>query len=165
MPAAITRVAVPGTCPSVCTPTPTETCFYDPACEDPYSPSHRGGLGCNAGGKGQHCRFCGFGLYSDISCPDAAAMVNNVADLIDQLGSETGAPAGVVVGNDVTIVPVEYDGLASAASTYELVPSGVRNVVDDVADMYNAASGVASSVVNACTQAGSAIVHGLFGWL
>ena len=44
----------------------------------------------------------------------------------------------------------------------ELVPSGVRNVVDDVADAYNNAK---SSVESACEHAGSAIVHGLFGWL
>ena len=43
----------------------------------------------------------------------------------------------------------------------ELVPGGVRNVVDDVADVYNAGK----SVVDACEDAGKAIVHGLFGWL
>ena len=43
----------------------------------------------------------------------------------------------------------------------ELVPSGVRNVVDDVADAYNAGK----RVVDACESAGKAIVHGLFGWL
>ena len=43
----------------------------------------------------------------------------------------------------------------------EHVPSGVRNVVDSVADAYNAGRGV----VDACERAGSAIVHGLFGWL
>ena len=42
----------------------------------------------------------------------------------------------------------------------ELVPSGVSNVVDDVASAYNAGK----SVVKECESAGSAIVHGLFGW-
>jgi hypothetical protein len=43
----------------------------------------------------------------------------------------------------------------------EMVPSGVRNVVDDVAEVYNAGK----SIVSACESAGKAIVHGLFGWL
>ena len=52
----------------VCTTTPApvcagdgEDCFYDPTCD-------QGGLGCNAGGKGQRCRFCGFGDLS--ACPE-----------------------------------------------------------------------------------------------
>jgi len=49
--------------------------------------------------------------------------------------------------------------LANTANEY--VPSGVRNVVDDVASVYN----TGRSVVDACEHAGSAIVHGLFGWL
>ena len=35
-------------------------CFYDKACTDPFDAAFNGGLGCNAGGRGQHCRFCGF---------------------------------------------------------------------------------------------------------
>ena len=31
------------------------------------APDHAGGLGCNAGGQGIHCRFCGFGEFG--SCP------------------------------------------------------------------------------------------------
>jgi hypothetical protein len=27
-----------------------------------------GGLGCNAGGQGQNCRFCGFGEFKRIKC-------------------------------------------------------------------------------------------------
>merc|ERR550539_2323261 len=34
---------------------PSLKCFYDPTC------SIQGGVGCNAGGVGQNCRFCGTG--------------------------------------------------------------------------------------------------------
>merc|ERR1712061_540786 len=34
---------------------PSLKCFYDPTC------STQGGVGCNAGGVGQNCRFCGTG--------------------------------------------------------------------------------------------------------
>ena len=54
------EVTVPGQCPTACTSNSWETCFYDPACVDPLHPEYNGGLGCNAGGKGQACRFCGF---------------------------------------------------------------------------------------------------------
>ena len=49
---------------------PNEKCFRDPRClpdsADPYS-----GIGCNAGGRGIECRFCGFGpfLAAGIECP------------------------------------------------------------------------------------------------
>ena len=49
---------------------PSEPCVYDPACADPSSPDHAGGLGCNAGGQGQFCRFCGFGPF--VPCPGPA---------------------------------------------------------------------------------------------
>ena len=42
---------------------PSEPCIYDPACTDPHDPRHAGGLGCNAGGRGQSCRFCDFGGF------------------------------------------------------------------------------------------------------
>ena len=61
------------TCPDVCTGDSIETCFYDPACSDPDSPDYAGGLGCNAGGQGQDCRFCGFTAEGNdepfIDCP------------------------------------------------------------------------------------------------
>jgi hypothetical protein len=47
---------------------PHEPCFLDPICETPSLDAH-GGLGCNAGGKGQECRFCGFSTY--VACPDS----------------------------------------------------------------------------------------------
>ena len=34
---------------------------FDSSCES-------GGLGCNAGGQGQNCRFCGFGEFENIPC-------------------------------------------------------------------------------------------------
>ena len=51
---------------------PRELCFYDPACDDPHHPAHAGGLGCNAGGVGQFCRFCGFDAFED--CPSSSAV-------------------------------------------------------------------------------------------
>jgi serine/threonine protein kinase len=38
---------------------PTELCFFDPRCINAGIDPH-GGLGCNAGGKAQYCRFCGY---------------------------------------------------------------------------------------------------------
>lgn len=32
--------------------------------DEPDHPDHRDGTGCNAGGKGQRCRFCGFGEFA-----------------------------------------------------------------------------------------------------
>ena len=43
-------------CPPACTDNPLETCFVDPSCHDLTVDS----TGCNAGGQGQQCRFCGF---------------------------------------------------------------------------------------------------------
>ena len=46
---------------------PYELCVYDEACENPNHPKYRGGLGCNAGGEVQACRFCGFAYF--LPCP------------------------------------------------------------------------------------------------
>lgn len=35
-----------------------DSVFYDPSCSQGQS------LGCNAGGQGQNCRFCGFGPFT-----------------------------------------------------------------------------------------------------
>ena len=49
---------------------PSEPCYLDQRCKpgaahlDPY-----GGLGCAAGGH-ELCRFCGFGPYDGIECPE-----------------------------------------------------------------------------------------------
>ena len=40
-------------------------------CENPEDDPY-GGLGCNAGGILQTCRFCGFGDFADIECPELA---------------------------------------------------------------------------------------------
>lgn len=45
----------------VCTQDASELCFYDESCSQ--TPPWHGGLGCNAGGVGQNCRFCGFKHY------------------------------------------------------------------------------------------------------
>ena len=60
-----------GTCPDVAEPVcagPTEPCYHDARCSDAGTDPH-GGLGCNAGGVDQNCRFCGFGAFPD--CPEA----------------------------------------------------------------------------------------------
>jgi len=46
---------------AVCTTNSQELCLHDPSCS--WHPPRRGGLGCNAGGVGQSCRFCGFKEY------------------------------------------------------------------------------------------------------
>ena len=61
----------PLTCPDVCTGNPMETCFYDPTCSD-LGAGWGGGLGCNAGGQGQECRFCGFSIFPP--CPGTETM-------------------------------------------------------------------------------------------
>ena len=40
-----------------------EDCYLDPHCLEPGS-DPLGGLGCNAAGTGQACRFCGFGAFA-----------------------------------------------------------------------------------------------------
>ena len=49
---------------AVCTNNPSEPCYYDPSCSEGES------LGCNAGGVDQNCRFCGFGEFEDVPCPE-----------------------------------------------------------------------------------------------
>ena len=71
--------SVPTACPTVCTRNPTETCFLDSACLDSAT-DPLGGLGCNAGGMGTQCRFCGFGDFA--ACPAADAMATAIADQV-----------------------------------------------------------------------------------
>jgi hypothetical protein len=54
-----------GVAAAVCGLGPSEPCYYDAACDDSSL------LGCNAGGVGARCRFCGFGEYDSIPCPEA----------------------------------------------------------------------------------------------
>jgi len=46
---------------ATCSKDDQELCVYDATCSS--LPPRRGGLGCNAGGVGQNCRFCGFKHY------------------------------------------------------------------------------------------------------
>ena len=52
---------------------PHERCFYDARCLEPWEDAH-GGLGCNAGGKGKACRFCGFGEFALVECPSSKSL-------------------------------------------------------------------------------------------
>jgi hypothetical protein len=54
-----------GVAAAVCGLGPSEPCYYDAACDDSSL------LGCNAGGVGARCRFCGFGEYDSVPCPEA----------------------------------------------------------------------------------------------
>ena len=129
--AAITTVDVPGTCPSVCTGTVVaggdssdyEKCFYDVSCSDPYSPSHNGGFGCNAGGKGQNCRFCGFGGFG--ACPDSSAMVNGAAGNINELADGTGQPP-ITTGEVSTSINIEVDGSVPTTPEFAFVSTNDR---------------------------------------
>lgn len=67
---------------------PTEPCYHDTACLDTGSDA-TGGLGCNAGGVGQICRFCGFEPFG--ACPGRpksvvvlATVVAGTVDTFDQ---------------------------------------------------------------------------------
>ena len=51
-------------CPRACG-SPAQMCFHDSTCSD--HPPRNGGAGCNAGGLGPNCRFCGFGAHE--ACP------------------------------------------------------------------------------------------------
>ena len=59
-----------GVAAAVCGRGPSEPCYYDAACDDSSL------LGCNAGGVGARCRFCGFGEYDSIPCPEAISTVH-----------------------------------------------------------------------------------------
>jgi hypothetical protein len=52
-----------------------EPCFYDTTCE-------HGLLGCDAGGVGMRCRFCGFGDYDSVLCPTDTSTVHGDALLM-----------------------------------------------------------------------------------
>ena len=129
-PVNVTTLSVPGSCPSVCAADPTATCFKDPACSKPYAPDHRGGLGCNAGGKGQDCRYCGFGLYEDIACPDAASTLTAVASSADALSEGTGLGL-TVSGEFSTAVEVEVTGTVGEV-TYGFVDTDRHCIVHSI---------------------------------
>jgi len=58
------------TASAVCGRGPSEPCYYDDACDE------QGLLGCNAGGFGARCRYCGFGEFASIPCPPELSTVH-----------------------------------------------------------------------------------------
>eukprot|EP00747_Dinoflagellata_sp_TGD_P128160 gnl/TRDRNA2_/TRDRNA2_174487_c1_seq31.p1 gnl/TRDRNA2_/TRDRNA2_174487_c1~~gnl/TRDRNA2_/TRDRNA2_174487_c1_seq31.p1 ORF type:complete len:354 (-),score=16.88 gnl/TRDRNA2_/TRDRNA2_174487_c1_seq31:153-1118(-) len=52
---------------------PWELCQFDATCSQ--VPPARGGLGCNAGGVGQNCRYCGFTDANGVKFPDCTHYV------------------------------------------------------------------------------------------
>ena len=123
-----TTVEVPGSCPRACTSNDWETCFYDRSCSNPFDPMYRGGLGCNAGGRGQNCRFCGFVAHngSDLhagqeywagdelptypQCPDPSVPLRNLhidgSAAMHAVGS-AGEASGNATLNTVTTTTIE----------------------------------------------------------
>ena len=85
---------VPGFCPPVCTGNPTERCFLDRLCNDP-STDPEGGRGCNAGGAGQLCRFCGFGDFAPCPTTDPTEGLHDV--LVDHITDAIACPTCVVL--------------------------------------------------------------------
>jgi len=125
---AVTNVDVPGVCPSACTGNEWETCFYDATCSNPYSPEHRGGLGCNAGGKGRNCRFCGFEFASGEgfkACPDSATVITAISDNINEVVEGTGK-APTTTGTTSTAITVEVDGTMPTEKEYVLLAEDER---------------------------------------
>lgn len=58
-----------------CSSDDKQYCVYDEACEDTRTDIYRG-LGCNAGGVGQKCRFCGFKDQGGVQYPDCYAFAD-----------------------------------------------------------------------------------------
>jgi hypothetical protein len=56
-----------------------EPCFYDTTCQ-------HGVLGCDAGGVGMRCRFCGFGDYDSVLCPSDISTVHG--DALLEMGTQ-----------------------------------------------------------------------------
>ena len=78
---------------------PDELCYLDPSCSSPSSTASS--LGCNAGGKGQNCRFCGFGSYAACpSSPTATASVSATSAL-DTTGLQKEAQGQKVWNKDL----------------------------------------------------------------
>lgn len=117
-----TTVSVPNTCPQACDGNPDHACFLDTSCSDPLAATFHGGLGCNAGGVGHNCRFCGFGLYAGIACPGYSA---------------TAAAAYTNVNNALGATATSG---AAAANTTATTTTTTTTVVDDVADDFDCAT-------------------------
>ncbi len=112
-----TTVSVPNTCPQACDSNPEHTCFLDTACSDPLSAGFREGLGCNAGGVGPNCRYCGFSLYSHIACPGYSATASAAYTGVNTALGAT-ATSGAAAANIVATTETEATVL-------------VENVADD----------------------------------
>ena len=55
-------------CPALCSTNASHSCYYDPTCLGAVP--RLGGAGCNAGGYGAACRFCGFDAHE--ACPTSS---------------------------------------------------------------------------------------------
>ena len=88
--AVVINVSIPLSteCPSVCGPDPdADRCFHDPTCS---TGDVTGISGCNAGGFGQDCRFCGG--PGEPECPCSFAETQIAANGVSQaLGSGAGS--------------------------------------------------------------------------
>ena len=72
------------------------------------------------------------------------------------------SPMGQYVNKEIENIPlIKHTANWIANTANEYVPSGARNVIDDVADAYN----TATNFENQCKSAANAITGGLFGWL
>jgi len=69
---------------------PTELCFLDTICTTPWL-DLLGGLGCNAGGKGQQYRFCGFGPF--VACPGPPKWIVGLTSIVTGAVETFDAPA------------------------------------------------------------------------
>ena len=78
-------------CPATCTDNPEERCYLDLACLNPATDRYSG-LGCNAGGVGDRCRFCGFTEGENVypPCP-AEAGYPNAPPGVTKAGLSSGA--------------------------------------------------------------------------
>merc|ERR1711912_116517 len=127
---------------NVCSDNPEHMCFFDDACNDCHADNFNC-LGCNAGGKGMACRYCGFGAYSDIVCPGvctpttigASAIVEGSSAVLDgwsnfnEVFTSWGVPAGKVT--EWTFEARRTNGVAlqvwrlSSGNTYTLVGQNI----------------------------------------
>ena len=101
----------------------SETCFYDSTCAT-------GGFGCNAGGEGALCRFCGHDDY--VPCPDASA---REAALAESVRSRLQAEVGRVqaeAGDPLAASEVQVQVEVVHASTY-VVSVGTDGATTDAA--------------------------------
>jgi len=127
---------------NVCSDNPEHMCFFDEACNDCHADDFNC-LGCNAGGKGMACRYCGFGAYSDIACPGtcnpttigASAIVDGSSAVLDgwsnfnEVFTSWGVPAGKVT--EWTFEARRTNGVTlqvwrlSSGNTYTLVGQNI----------------------------------------